>query len=940
MPSVRRIFSTPQALALGILTAATAASSLRAQQPASKLDPLLRPLLDPAVVARIESAPRPGAAGMMEAGAARAALQRPLSDVVVLRREPGQPETLVDVFVSLDERSPAAIEAVGGRVTARAGALFGARLPLSALGALQADGRVRYIQAAHRIPPTNDLAMQDIRASLVRTFNGGVFTGATGSGVIVGVFDTGIDWSHGDFKNADGTTRILYIWDLTVAGTPPGTIGGQTFSTGNECSAAVIDAGSCSERDIAGHGSHVSGTASGNGAGGNQHQYAGVAPNADIIMVKGGDFGFSSLDIITGIQYIFKRAEARGSPAVVNLSLGTVFGPHDGTAAEEQAIDSLSGPGHIVVIAAGNSGSNATATTGNTPVRLIHATHTFTVVGDSTRLSVSVPTYTPSGSAFNDFMLFTLWYDRRDSITVTVRRPDGTSLSRRTGDVPGDTDGVQGHIFLDNASAGPAAQNGDDQGEIEMYDANAAQPPAAGTWVISIRLDHLGGSGRFDVWQYAASQTLAGSQFTVGGDNAYLVSTPGTAARALTVAAYVTRVAWVSVAGQFEYLVREQLGDLATFSSSGPTRPVRDSLPSRQKPDLAAPGKGIFSVYSSASSPPAPGALIATDGTHVLFAGTSMATPMVTGTVALLLERRPQLTPEQVAPFLTGSARQDAFTAVSWAGFGGGSPNPSWGYGKLDVQAALALVPAALTVAPGANSPAGKSAAIGANAALQFGVTAWATEGERLDTISLAATSNHALSDIVTELDLYRDSTEAGVIPAGPPFIALPAPFAGGTTLHLTGLATNLAPGGSFTYLLAVRLNDHLRQGDTVGVRVTGVAGTGAVSAQRAVGYFPAPVASRLARASLLQGNEVFLVSENPVRSGRVIFSYATPPRSVALYNFAGLRVRAFTALPTNSFTWDVRGESPGLPNGMYILVVDTGTQLVRQRLMILSPAR
>ena len=105
------------------------------------------------------------------------------------------------------------------------------------------------------------------RATAVRTAVSGSsttrpvvsWTSPTGSGVIVGVFDTGIDWSHPDFQNPDGTTRILYIWDLTTTGTAPGTIGGVDFTGGNECSAAVINARSCSEHDVAGHGSHVAG---------------------------------------------------------------------------------------------------------------------------------------------------------------------------------------------------------------------------------------------------------------------------------------------------------------------------------------------------------------------------------------------------------------------------------------------------------------------------------------------------------------------------------------------------------------------------------------------------------------------------------------------------------------------------------------------------------
>ncbi len=199
---VPRFFALPSALALSALAAAALPSGAPAQAPADKLDPLLRPLLDRAAVARIEATPRIEALGT--------ALRRPLAGVVMLRREPGRAETFVDVFVSLSDRSPGVIEALGGRVMVHAGTLLGARVPLSALPALRADARVRYVQAARRARPTNDLAMQDIRASLVRTASGGMFTGATGSGVIVGTFDTGIDWPHPDFPGTwAGTTSRM-----------------------------------------------------------------------------------------------------------------------------------------------------------------------------------------------------------------------------------------------------------------------------------------------------------------------------------------------------------------------------------------------------------------------------------------------------------------------------------------------------------------------------------------------------------------------------------------------------------------------------------------------------------------------------------------------------------------------------------------------------------
>src|SRR5207244_1671744 len=87
----------------------------------------------------------------------------------------------------------------------------------------------------------------------------------------------------------------------------------------------------------------------------------------------------------------------------------------------------------IVVIAAGNSGSNPTAITGNSPPSYLHATRTL-ITGDTAQLGVTVPAYSAAAGSVNDYMLFSLWYDRRDSITVTVRRPDGTTFSRSTAD--------------------------------------------------------------------------------------------------------------------------------------------------------------------------------------------------------------------------------------------------------------------------------------------------------------------------------------------------------------------------------------------------------------------------------------------------------------------------------------------------------------------------
>src|SRR5439155_26971037 len=180
-----------------------------------------------------------------------------------------------------------------------------------------------------------------------------------------------------------------------------------------------------------------------------------------------------------------------------------------------------------------------------------------------------------------------------------------------------------------------------------------------------------------------------------------------------------------------------------------------------------------------------------------LFSYTSLTPPLSAlfpyTTLFRSLERRPDLTPEQVRTILTSTARSDGFTGRSYAtGFPGGSPNPSWGYGKLDVQAALAQAPPALTASAGLNSPSSR-VRIGANGALQFVVTASTAEGDRLDTVTVASASNHTLADFVTALDLYRDSAGTGVIPNGAPLVSLPTPFAGGSTTRFVDLGANVA---------------------------------------------------------------------------------------------------------------------------------------------------
>ncbi len=142
--------------------------------------------------------------------------------------------------------------------------------------------------------------------------------------------------------------------------------------------------GPCRERDTTGHGTHGLSVAAGDDA-----VFPGMAPSADLLVVKAtrddGTLGFVSTDVINALVFVDQKAAELGLPYVVNLSLGTIVAPHDGRSLEEQALDTIVGPGRpgkVAVLAAGNSSDNrstrfhhlsGTAYTG------LSNTHTLTV---------------------------------------------------------------------------------------------------------------------------------------------------------------------------------------------------------------------------------------------------------------------------------------------------------------------------------------------------------------------------------------------------------------------------------------------------------------------------------------------------------------------------------------------------------------------------------
>jgi subtilisin family serine protease len=606
------------------------------------------------------------------------AAQSPSADSRSLRTDPAAIAFSRLVAMDLDGTEPvlpvlvvvrddgAEMRREGFRILAQIGDVVTTRVPASRLSGLANLPSVVFVEASTiQHPLVNDVSVPETKAVQARqAYN------LTGKGVIVGVIDTGIDWRHDDFRTADGKTRIKYLWDMSDSSGPepsdlPGT-GGRVY-TEAQINAALSGSGTVAEADRHGHGTHVTGTAAGNGraTGGGfpAGTFTGVAPEASIVFVKGlrsDSGGFAVDDQVAALRFIDNRARELNMPYVVNMSIGGHYGAHDGTATNERAIDNLVGagaPGKAICVSAGNEGADN-----------IHASGTL-----GSGASDSVGVYVPSSKTF---FLFDLWYSGSNSIEVTVTTPTGLSTNAVApgGSFQGSApDGTVVEIGSENTNALNGARNI----SVIVSHQNSNTAILSGQWKIALR-NTAGGAVRFDAW-------LSGrAEFVDHVDPGRRVGMPATARDAISVASYVSKVRWTDYDGTgrdyrgWGPAFDAGLWEKSPFSSPGPTRD------GRRKPDIAAPGQAIASA-NSADAEFDRSMVLPDGGKHQVMQGTSMASPHVTGVVALLLQANKSLDAAQIKDLITRTARADDYTSRV--------PNDDFGYGKIDAyEAAKAII--------------------------------------------------------------------------------------------------------------------------------------------------------------------------------------------------------------------------------------------------------
>ncbi len=540
------------------------------------------------------------------------------------------------------------------------------------------DPTVRRIDGPRRLRPLLDQSRQLIYAQSVSEKRL-----LTGKGVMIGVVDTGIDFRHADLRDATGKTKIAYLISRSERrdGRHPELpdYDGMQVLTAKDID-EVLDYEKkgmqppipIREQDINGHGTHVAGIAASTGLATSPKlaagRYVGIAPDATLCFAKAtaDEVSFEDADILLGVRFCMDRADADKVPLVVNLSLGSDGGSHDGTSLLELALDELFAqrPGRILVSAAGNSGDLDI----HAGASLLSGSHEITI--QLRHFDIPVSETTTSLELYYDAAAPPL-RDGSANLTLSLRSPSGRLFEVPMGQSLRATFEDEGEAVID---ASDVAETGLRGVLISIFKPAGQGAPKEGDWRLTLR----GQTRRYDLWKVLASDDLD-VQLRGHLDPDGYIAIPAGARSAISVGAQRSRLSWLRADGKLASFDRE-LHRVATFSSGGPLRDGRFA------PDVLAPGEFIISALSTAALqsdprssfalPHDPGLLIADDALHGVLRGTSQATPHIAGAVALLLQFAPLLTTTDVRELLRTTS-----ALPSQHGYG-----PRHGFGLVNLE--------------------------------------------------------------------------------------------------------------------------------------------------------------------------------------------------------------------------------------------------------------
>ena len=551
-----------------------------------------------------------------------------------------------------------------------AGQVYVADIPLNQLAALSADARVLRIEARQG----NSLATDTLSSILNAqpAYEGKNLPQAyTGSGVVVGLMDVGFDLTHPTFYSRDTTQyRIRQFWDMLSRDTV-----GSPFVVGRDYVGreALLALGHSRDASVETHGTHTLGIAAGSGY---DSPFRGMAPDADICLVANAVssnsylispdelYKYTFATDFLGFKYMADYARSVGKPCVLSFSEGSVqdFLGYDQLYYE--MIDSLVGPGCILVSAAGNDGQ----------VKSWFRKETGEV-SKGTFLTTSDKTLICTLTSADDFDIRLVSYgSQNDTLLIHTRevcdRPDSLWVLRTS-----ETDSLMVEAYASCYDP-----------YIICYDVTFAGASAIGV-SRPLSLEVLGREADVEFWRVNGTLYANSTNPSLNaGEPVRNIVSPSSAPRVICVGATTYRNGIWNKDGVWKKYWTGEAGERAPFSSVGPT------FDGRVKPDVMAPGNNIISSYSSFYREARPNAsdfqweVEAFDFAGRTYSwtsntGTSMACPAAAGAIALWLQAKPDLTPEEVM----GVIQRTSHHFDSSLDY----PNNLYGYGEIDVYRGL-----------------------------------------------------------------------------------------------------------------------------------------------------------------------------------------------------------------------------------------------------------
>ena len=539
------------------------------------------------------------------------------------------------------------------------------KVPIEKLNLIQQFNDLSYLSLSKKMSNSLDKALKDIGADSVHMGLGGLPEAYHGTNVIVGVTDWGFDYTSPVFYDTSlQQTRIIAAWDqYKLSGPSP-----ANFNYGTEFSdpVSLLNAESDTSNiySYSTHGTHVASIAGGSGAGTN---YRGVAPGVNFLFVT---FLVDEGAVLDAWEWMYQKSLEEGKRLVVNMSWGLYHaGTLDGNSILSTAISAYTDLGVVFVNSGGNNGDVN-----------FHLKHNFTNDTIKTRVNF----YSYSAHQYMWGQSIHAWGEPGKSFSNKIEVMNSSGVL--VGESPfystlSTNDYIDTFLVADqdtiwyNISADAAHPlNGRSQMRFRVKCINpsykvmlhsASETGLVHYWNVTELSNDVGN------WGMPFSTYQTGS---IGGDNENGISEPSCADDVISVAAYSSASATPSGTPIG--------GGIAYFSSRGPR------YDGTMKPDIAAPGVSVASAISSFTDAQynSVGSIEFNNRTYhfARLSGTSMASPIVAGVAALILDAHPTISASTVKEVLLQTAREDNKTGVLPE-----TGDPTWGHGKVNALAAV-----------------------------------------------------------------------------------------------------------------------------------------------------------------------------------------------------------------------------------------------------------